>query len=138
MNIVTPSEIKIGDIVKITVLDDESITYSGKVLGISTYMVAKSMGSDLAARHEQVRSKLVGLGIMSLADIVNQKFLIIDTVEPLPLVVAFEWIKDNAVELIELGATYTIKLINCSKDKAEEAVRILRANNVSCKLNVIH
>ena len=137
-SIVTPNEIKIGDWVKLTILDDLSITYSGKVIGVANYPVAKSMGSDLVARHEQVRSSLANLGQTNLEDIVDQKFLIIDTDDVAPKVVAFGWIKDNAVELIAPGSTYTITLLNCSQPKAEEALRILRANQISCKLNTIY
>ena len=135
---VAPSEVRVGDNVKVVVLDDTSIAYTGKVIGIASYPAAKSMGSDIAARHEQVKSAITATGGGTIADILDQKFLILDTGSTMPTVIAFDWIQDNEVELIEMGATYTIKLLNSSKEKAEEAVAILRANSISCKLNTTY
>ena len=135
---VAPGAVKIGDYIKLSILDDTSVVYSGKVLAIAKYPVARSMGSDIAARHEEVRSAITATGGTALDDITDQDFIILDTGESLPTVIAFQWIQGNSVEIIELGSTYMIKLLNCSKDLAEEAVAILRSNGISCKLNVLY
>ena len=136
---VTPAAVKVGDYVQFSILDDASITYSGKVVGVASYAVAKSMGTDLAARHEDIRAAATSKGITEdLDSIVDQQFIIVDIGDVRPLVVAYGWIQDGVVEIIELGSTYTIKLLNCSKDKAQEALNLLRANGISCKLNVLY
>jgi len=135
---IQPNEAKVGDFIKFTVLDDATITYSGTVIGIANYSVAKSLGSDIAARHENVRAALTASGSSDIANVIDQNFLVVDVGSTMPQVIAFEWISDNKVELIELGSTYTIKLLNCSKEKAEEAVAILRANGIGCKLNILY
>ena len=135
---VTPAAVKVGDYVKFVILGEASVAYSGKVVGVASYDVAKSMGSDLAAKHEEVRAAATAARKADLVSIIDQQFLIVDIGDVRPLVVAFEWIDNGQVEIIELGATYTIKLLNCSKEKAQEAVNLLRANSISCKLNILY
>jgi len=133
-----PSSVKVGDHIKFSIADDSVNVYTGTVVGVASFQVAKSMGTDLAARHEQVRAALTAQDKSDISSVVDQQFLIVDIGDIRPLVIAFEWITGGAVEVIELGATYTIKLVNTSKEKAQEALNILRANGISCKLNVLY
>ena len=133
-----PSSVKVGDYVKLTLLDDRSVSYSGKVIAVSNFSVARSLGSDIVARHEQIKSSITTVSGDSIDDVTDQMFLVIQTDDTMPLVVAYQWIAGNSVEVIELGSTYNIKLLNASKELAEEAVSVLRSNGISCKLNVVY
>ena len=133
-----PSAVKVGDYVKLTMLDDRSVSYSGKVIAVSNFSVARSLGTDIVAKHAQIKSSITTVSGDPIDDVTDQMFLVLETDDTMPLVVAYQWIAGNSVEVIELGSTYTIKLLNASKELAEEAVAILRSNGISCKLNIVY
>lgn len=137
MPTVTASSVKTGDNVRVTLIDNLQHTVNGSVIAIATYDVAKSMQTDLAARHAAIQAYVSGLPYGDpLPEVTEEKFLIINTGSVRPTVVAFDWIEQ--IELVERGATYRIKLLNSSKADADKAVAILRANNISCQIDVLY
>ena len=137
MPTVTASSVKTGDNVRVTLIDNLQHTVNGSVIAIATYDVAKSMQTDLAARHAAIQTYVSGLPYGEpLPEVTEEKFLIINTGSVRPTVVAFDWIEQ--IELVERGATYRIKLLNSSKADADKAVAILRANNISCQIDVLY
>lgn len=134
---ITPSTAKTGDNVRVTLIDNLQHTVNGTVIAIATYDVAKSMHTDLASRHAAIQSYISGLANNEpLPEVTEEKFLIINTGSVRPTVIAFDWIEQ--IELIERGATYRIKLLNSTKSDADKAVAILRANNISCQIDVLY
>ena len=137
MPTVTASSVKTGDNVRVTLIDNLQHTVNGSVIAIATYDVEKSMQTDLAARHAGIQAYVSGLPYGEpLPEVTEEKFLIINTGSVRPTVVAFDWIEQ--IELVERGATYRIKLLNSSKADADKAVAILRANNISCQIDVLY
>ena len=137
MPTITASAVKTGDNVRVTLIDNLQHTVNGAVIAIATYDVAKSMQTDLAARHAAIQAYVSGLPYGEpLPEVTEEQFLIINTGSIRPTVVAFDWIEQ--IELVERGATYRIKLLNSSKADADKAVAILRANNISCQIDVMY
>ncbi len=139
MSTIPLSSIKTGDSIKLTVLDDTTQFIIGVVQAVATYDVAKSMQTDLAARHASMQAKAqnpeTGNGVI-LKDITDDTFFILDAGGTRPTVIAFSWIKDIAY--VEKGSTYLVKLINCTKKQAEQGIAILRANGIACTLDTIN
>lgn len=133
---ITAATAKTGDNVRVTLIDNLQHTVNGSVIAIATYDVAKSMQTDLSARHAAIQAYEVSLGNEPLPEITEEKFLIINTGSVRPTVVAFDWIEQ--IELIERGATYRVKLFNSSKADADAAIAILRANNIACQLDITY
>ena len=136
MAIITPDLAKTNSNVSITLIDNPSHAINGTVTAIATYDVAKAMQTDLAAKHAAIQSYCVETGKEPLPEVTAEQFLILDTGGIRPTVVAFDWIVQ--IEMIERGATYKIKLLNTTKEKADEAIAILRAKNIACQLDVVY
>lgn len=132
------SAVKTGDNIKVTLLDNLAHVINGSVIALATYDVAKSMQSDLPARHAAIQAYEVSLGHNPLPEITEEKFFILNTGGIRPTVIAFDWIAEGGLELVERGATYKIKLLNTSKADADAAIAILRANNIACQLDVLY
>ena len=107
--------------------------YAGVVIGIADYSTAMSVGSDLAARHEEVRSVLLSVNGKTLPDISTEKFLVVDIGELRPLVVAYDWI-DGQLEVVEKGQTIVIELIDATAADAALAMSVLRQHGLACNL----
>ena len=136
MPTITPATAKTGDNVRVTLVDNLQHTVNGTVIAIATYDVAKSMQTDLPARHAAIQAYKVSLNGTTLPEITEEQFLILDTGSVRPTVVAYDWIEQ--IELVERGATYRIKLLNTTKADADAAVAILRANNIACQLDITY
>ena len=136
MAIITPDLAKTNSNVSITLIDNPSHAINGTVIAVATYDVAKAMQTDLAAKHAAIQSFCVETGKEPLPEVTAEQFLILDIGGIRPTVVAFDWIMQ--IEVIERGATYKIKLLNTTKEKADEAIAILRAKNIACQLDVIY
>ena len=108
-------------------------TYIGTITGLANYDVAMSMGSDLAARQEEVRDILLSSSGTTLPDLSTEKFLILDTGELRPLVVAYDWL-DGQIEVIEKGKIIVIELIDASMSDASLAVSVLRQHGLACRI----
>ena len=134
---IKPEAVKTGDEVKVTFKDNLSHFVSGKVIAVATYDVAKSMNTDLAARHSSIQALVAKQGAI-LRAVTEETFLIIDTGDARPTVVAFDWIPANGLELIERGATFRIKILNSSRSEADKALAILRQNGLACQLDVLY
>ena len=108
-------------------------TYIGTITGLANYDVAMSMGSDLAARHEEIRDIILSTSGKTLQDLSTEKFLILDIGELRPLVVAYDWI-DGQVEVIEKGQTVVIELIDATMSDANLALSVLRQHGLACRI----
>ncbi len=132
--LINPSDVTLQMRVKLKVhsrTNDE--TYIGTVTGQANYDVAMSMGSDLAARHEEIRDILLSASGKTLQDLSTEKFLILDIGELRPLVVAYDWI-DGQVEVIEKGQTVVIELIDATMSDANLALSVLRQHGLACRI----
>ena len=128
------SDVKLGNRVKLHILSSSSTpAITGKVLGIGDFSVAKSMGTDIASQHEEIRKIRISLEGTTLPDITDEKFLILDVQEDRPKVVAFDWIAGD-IELIDKGGTYLVELRDSTAEAAQFAVNLLRSNGISCNL----
>ena len=136
MAIITPELATTNSNVSMTLIDNPSHAINGTVIAIATYDVAKAMQTDLAAKHAAIQSFCIETGKNPLPEVTAEQFLILDTGGIRPTVVAFDWIVQ--IEMIERGATYKIKLLNATKEKADEAIAILRAKNIACQLDVVY
>ena len=136
MSVITPELAKTGNNVTLTLIDNPYHAINGTVTAIATYDVAKAMQTDLAAKHAAIQSYCVETGKDPLPEVTAEQFLILDVGGIRPTVVAFDWIVQ--IELVERGATYKIKLLNTSKEKADEAIALLRAKNIACQLDVVY
>jgi len=108
-------------------------TYIGTITGLANYDVAMSMGSDLAARHEEIRDIILSTTGDDLQDLSTEKFLILDIGELRPLVVAYDWI-DGQIEVIEKGQTIAIELIDATMSDANLALSVLRQHGLACRI----
>ena len=108
-------------------------TYIGTITGLANYDVAMSMGSDLAARHEEIRDIILSTSGKTLQDLSTEKFLILDIGELRPLVVAYDWL-DGQIEVIEKGQTIVIELIDASMSDANLALSVLRQHGLACRI----
>jgi hypothetical protein len=108
-------------------------TYIGTITGLANYDVAMSMGSDLAARHEEIRDIILSTTGDDLQDLSTEKFLILDIGELRPLVVAYDWI-DGQIEVIEKGQTIVIELIDATMSDANLALSVLRQHGLACRI----
>jgi hypothetical protein len=128
----TFSEVKVGDNISLSTKDSVAIAIEGMVIAKATYEVAKSMNTDLAAKHAAMQAALGGTG--NFKDITDNLFLIIDTGGTRPKVVAEDWIYGSIIQTDSVSS-HRIKLLNCDKQRTQEAINILRANNFSCVLD---
>lgn len=135
-SIVSPKDVTTGSTVQVTIADAPQQVVTGTVIAVATYDVAKSMNTDLPAKHAAIQALSVNSGANVLPEIQDETFFILNTGGTRPVVVAFDWILK--LELVEKGANYRIKLLNCSKADADKAIAILRANNLACQLDVLY
>jgi hypothetical protein len=78
-------------------------------------------------------------GNKKLVDVTQQQFLIVDLSNGQVTPFAFEWITTvngdaEQVEVIDVGATYTIRLYNVTTTEASTALNLLKSNGYVCKL----
>ena len=135
-SIVSPKDVTTGSTVQVTIADAPQQVVTGTVIAVATYDVAKSMNADLPSKHAAIQAISVNNGANVLPEVDDETFFILDTGGTRPVVVAFDWILK--LELVEKGANYRIKLLNCSKADADKAIAILRANNMACQLDVLY
>ena len=133
--VIRADEAKMGDEVKITLRDNLKHFIVGRVIAIAKYDIAKSMNTDLAARHASIQSLSASTGD-TLPAVTEETFLILDVGDVRPTVAAYDWI--FSIELVEKGATFKIKLLNSSRAEADKAVAILRQNNIACQLDIVY
>lgn len=133
--VIRADEAKMGDEVKITLRDNLKHFIVGRVIAIAKYDIAKSMNTDLAARHASIQSLAASTGDI-LPAVTEETFLILDVGDVRPTVAAYDWI--FSIELVEKGATFKIKLLNSSRAEADKAVAILRQNNIACQLDIVY
>ena len=132
---IAPSLVRIGDTIKFTVKDlNDNNVYSGKVVSICDYESARSY-ADVAAIHQAMLA-----ADASLDDVSLMRFLIVECYDGIRRPFGFEidasgsWFTGNAVDRIDVGKTYKIKLYNASADDASLAIRVLRSHGITCKL----
>lgn len=135
-SIVSPKDVTTGSTIRATIADAPQQSITGTVIAVATYDVAKSINTDLPARHAAIQSLAVNSGAEVMPEITDETFFIVNSGGTRPVVIAFDWI--IKLELVEKGATYRIKLLNCSKADADKALAILRANNMACQLDVLY
>jgi len=114
---------------------DSSVEITGTVQAVANYAIARSMNTDLAAKHAKIQSIIAATGEVP-NEVTDETFFILDTGGTRPTVVAMSWIVNGVVEHVVQGSNYTIKLINCTKAKAELALDILRRANIACSLSI--
>ena len=133
---ISPSMVSIGNTIKFTVKDlNDNTVYSGKVVSICDYESARSY-ADVAAIHQGMLAADATLDDVSLL-----RFLIVECYDGIRRPFGFEvkanggsWFTGNAVELIDEGKSYQIKLYNVTADDASLAIRVLRNHGITCKL----
>lgn len=131
----SPSTVKIGDTVRYTLKDlNDTVVYSGRVVAICDYESAK-VYADVIAIHQAM---LAADG--TLGDITQYRFFIVEGYDKVRRPVGFEigtnksWVSGDALEIIDIGTNYTIRLFNASLDDATLAIRVLQEQGFSCKL----
>ena len=132
---ISPNLVQIGNMIKFTVKDlNDNNAYTGKVVSICDYESARSY-ADVAAIHQ---SMLAADG--TLDDVELLRFLIVECYDGVRRPFGFEasgagsWFTNNAVELVDEGKSYNIKLFNTSEDVATFAIRLLRNHGIACKI----
>lgn len=135
LNQIAPSLVKIGNTIKFTVKDlNDNTVYSGKVVSICDYESARSY-ADVAATHQAMLA-----ADASLDDVSLMRFLIVECYDGIRRPFGFEinasgsWFTGNAVELVDEGKSYKVKLYNATADDAALAIRVLRSHGITCKL----
>ena len=135
LNQISPAMVQIGNTIKFTVKDfNDNTVYSGKVVSICDYESARAY-ADVAASHQAMLAADATLDDVSL-----MRFLIVECYDGVRRPFGFEinesgsWFSGNAVELIDPGKSYKIKLYNATSEDATLAIRVLRAHGITCKL----
>lgn len=134
-DIITFNEIKPGIKVKFFVLDTTNVI-TGTVQAVATYSVAKSMQTDIAARHASMQAASIKNNMIGEINIVDDLFVILDIGESRPLVIARSWINTEiGIHRVDQCGDYKIILKNCTKSDATRALHILRASNIPCSFD---
>ena len=141
-DIIAAEEVKLGSVIRFkTISLRDTNTYSGTIIGIVDFERARTYG-DVTATHlemEQGASMLTELKEDGLVDVTQQKFLIVNLSNGQITPFAFQWLRTiqgdyGQVEVIEVGATYTIRLYNVTTTEASTALNLLKSNGFVCKL----
>lgn len=131
----SPTLVKIGDTIRYTLKDlNDTIVYSGKVVALCDYESAKAY-ADVIATHQAMLA-----ADSTIDDVDTLRFLIVECYDGVRRPVGYQadgknsWFTGNQLEIIEVGREFTIRLYNTSSSDAAMAIRILREQGFSCKI----
>ena len=138
--IIAVSECKLHTVIRFkTISIRDTNVYSGTVIGIVDFERARTYGDVSATHLEMEQGASLNKGSKKLVDVTQQQFLIVDLSNGQVTPFAFEWITTvngdaEQVEVIDVGATYTIRLYNVTTTEASTALNLLKSNGYVCKL----
>lgn len=121
-----------GTIIKFQTINPLDIqNYSGKVMGIVSYDIAK-LYSDPLAYQQEVLTDISNTG---LADASVLDYVVVQMQDSKVRAFAIEWIKPGTFEVISIGTTSTLKIYNISTEQQVQLVELLRSNGYVISLN---
>lgn len=133
----SPTAVKVGDTIRFTTKNIHDLTvYTGKVVSICDAVTARVYG-DVAATQQAMWAT-----DPTIDDTDNLRYLIVECYDGVRRPYGFEadgtnsWFTNNQVEIISDGSDFRIKIYSVTSADAELAIRILREQGYTCKIEV--
>ena len=120
---------KVGDVIKFRVINPHDLNvYQGTVFAVCNYPVARQYGDVVAIHQTMLQAN------SELAEVTQQKFLIVELNDTTRRPFAFEWI-DTGVEYLDQEGNYCLFLYNVSAEQAAMALNLIKEQDISCKIS---
>ena len=123
------SAVVVGEHIRFrTISPHDTTIYTGQVISIGNYAVAKIFG-DVAAIHQDMLQQNP-----ELVDVSLLKYLIVECHDKKRRPFAIEWIQDGKVSIVETGNTKLIRIYNTSPTNIKQIIALLRQNDITCSI----